>query len=239
MSKETETTVAVIGEQVEPNEQETALAKSVTEIEFQAGAIVITNDKDYANAAEFGRTLKRQSSEVKAFFQPMKDAAHRAHKEVCDREKAMLKPLENAERILKKTMGAYVQEQERKRREAEEAARRAAQEEAERMLREACQLEADGDIVSADMALEEAQIMNDAAAAVSVEAAKPKAAGTSTRKDWEITDIDISRVPMEIAGVIIRPVDTAAVMRLIRSSKGQIKIDGITYKEVSTISFRK
>ena len=235
----TETTVAVIGQQIEQSAQESALVKTVTEIEFQAGAITINSDADYADAAEFGRALKRKSAEVKAFFKPMKDAAHLAHKQICDREKAALKPLESAEKLLKQTMSAYVEEQERKRREAEEAARKAAQEEAERILKEACELEANGDIVSADMALEEAQMMCDTADGIALDAPKPKAAGTASRTDWEITDIDISKVPVDIAGVIIRPVDEAAVMRLIRSSKGQIKIDGITYKEVSRISFRK
>ena len=62
----------------------------------------------------------------------------------------MLQPLSNAEKILKQTMGAYIAEQERIRREAEEAARRAAQAEAERRLQEAIALEAQGKSAAAD-----------------------------------------------------------------------------------------
>ena len=61
----------------------------------------------------------------------------------------------------------------------------------------------------------------------------------SYQKDWEITDIDLSKVPTSIAGVLIRPVDTAAVMKLIRASKGAIQIEGITYRETAKMSFRR
>jgi hypothetical protein len=167
----------------------------------------------------------------------MKDSAYQAHKAVCDREKAMLAPLRNAEKIVKQAMSAYVEEQERKRREAEEAARRAAEAERERKIQEASVLEAAGDNEGAEAAFEEAAIMDDAASyAVVPAAATPKAAGVSTSKDWEIVQIDPKMVPL--AGIEIRPVDQAAVMRLIRASKGQIEIPGITYRQVAKMSFR-
>lgn len=237
---ENETTVAVISAaEVEQTEQEQVLSRAVSEIEFQAGAIIIDNEQDYQNAASFGRMLKQKSSDVKEFWKPMKDAAHRAHTEICNREKAMLQPLVNAEKILKETMGAYVSEQERKRSEAEEAARKAVREEADRKLQEAIELEDKGDKVTAAAAIEEAEIMYEAAATVAVAAEKPKANGVATKKDWKITSVDSSKVPTSVAGVEIRPVDMAAVMRLIRMSNGKIHIDGIEYEETVQMSFRK
>ena len=233
-----ETTVAVV-ETVDVTEQEKSLSKQVTEIEFQAGAITIDSEEDYQNAATFGRLLKQRTAEVKEFWKPMKDAAHKAHAEICSKEKAMLQPLSNAEKILKQTMGTYVAEQERKRREAEEAARRAAQAEVDRKIQEAVDLDAAGDADGAELAMMEAEVMDDMSGVVSVAGTKPKAQGVSTSKDWEITGIDVSEVPTNFAGVEIRPVDTAAVMRLIRASKGAIQIPGITYKEVAKIAFRK
>lgn len=233
-----ETTVAVV-ETVDVTEQEKSLSKQVTEIEFQAGAITIDSEEDYQNAATFGRLLKQRTAEVKEFWKPMKDAAHKAHAEICSKEKAMLQPLSNAEKILKQTMGTYVAEQERKRREAEEAARRAAQAEVDRKIQEAVDLDAAGDADGAELAMMEAEVMDDMSGSVSVAGTKPKAQGVSTSKDWEITGIDASEVPMNFAGVEIRPVDTAAVMRLIRASKGSIQIPGVTYKEVAKIAFRK
>lgn len=235
-----ETMVAVIdGIAASQQEKELVLNQQVTEIEFQAGAIVIDNDEEYQAAADFGRTLKQRASDVKDFWAPMKDAAHKAHAEICNKEKAMLQPLVNAEKILKQTMGDYVAEQERKRREAEEAARKAAKEEAERKIQEAIALEESGDQTAAEAAVEEAEIMDNVAASVSVASAKPKATGVSTKKDWEIVSIDSEKVPTTVMGIDIRPVNTAAVMRLIRMSKGQVSIPGIRFEEKVQMSFRK
>ena len=118
---EKETMVATVPQTEIVDEQQ--LTRDVTDIEFKAESLVIQSDADYATAGEFGKMLKKKASQVTTFFKPMKDSAYQAHKAVCDREKAMLAPLRNAEKIVKQAMSAYVEEQERKRREAEEAAR--------------------------------------------------------------------------------------------------------------------
>jgi len=215
---EKETMVAIVPKAEIVDEQQ--LSRDVTDIEFQAESLVIQTDEDYAFAGEFGKMLKKKASQVTTFFKPMKDSAYQAHKAVCDREKAMLTPLRNAEKTVKQVMSAYIAEQERKRREAEEAARRAAEAERERKIQEAATLEAAGDADGAEAAFEEASIMDDAASyAVVPAAATPK-------------------VPLAVAGIELRPVDQAAVMRLIRTSKGQIEIPGITYRQVAKMSFR-
>lgn len=234
---EKETMVATVPQAEIVDERQ--LSRDVTDIEFQAESLVIQTDEDYAFAGEFGKMLKKKASQVTTFFKPMKDSAYQAHKAVCDREKAMLTPLRNAEKIIKQAINIYDAEQKRKRREAEEAARRAAEAERERKMREASELEAAGDNEGAEAAFEEAAIMDDAASYAVVPAtAAPKVSGVSTSKDWEIVEIDPKAVPLAVAGVEIRPVDKAAVMRLIRTSKGQIEIPGITYREVAKISFR-
>ena len=217
----TETTVAVMESQdLELVEREEALCQEVTDIEFQAGAITIDTEDDYKEAAQFGRLLKQRTAEVKDFWKPLKEAAHKAHAEICAREKAMLQPLSNAEKILKQTMGAYISEQERIRKEAEEVNRYTySQAEVERRLQEAIALEAQGKTSAADAAVEEAEIMDEMSNVVSVAADKPKAEGVTTKKDWEIESIDSSKVPVLVAGVELRPVDTSAVMRLIRSTR--------------------
>ena len=235
--KQTETLVAKVP-QVGP-EDEQQLNREVTDIELQAESLVILSDEDYASAGEFGRLLKQKAAEVTNFFKPMKDSAYQAHKAVCDREKAMLTPLKNAEKAVKKAMGDYYAEQERKRQEAEAAARRAAEAERERKLQEAAELESAGDGAGAEAAMTEAMVMDEAAAYTVPAVSKPKVAGVSTAKDWEITSIDPKTVPLALAGVELRPVDTAAVMRLIRASKGTIEIPGVAYKQVAKMSFRR
>ena len=130
-------------------------------------------------------------------------------------------------------------EQERIRREAEEAARRAAEEERERKLKEAMALEAAGDKEGAEAAVEEAVVMDEATGYSVPAPVKPKVSGVSTSKDWEITGIDTAKVPVNFNGMELRPVDQAAVMRLIRASKGSIAIPGIAYREVAKMSFRR
>ena len=232
-----ESIVAVMPELEPVDEQQ--LTQEVTDIEFRAESFVIQTPEDYEAAGEFGKLLQRKAAEVTGFFKPMKDSAYQAHKAVCDREKAMLTPLKNAEKIVKKTMGDYLMEQERIRREAEEAARRAAEEERERKLKEAMALEAAGDKEGAEAAVEEAVVMDEATGYSVPASVKPKVSGVSTSKDWEITSIDTAKVPVNFSGMELRPVDQAAVIRLIRASKGSIAIPGIAYREVAKMSFRR
>ena len=219
--------------------EETALSKQTSELEQKAETTPVTNDAEYQAAAEFGKMLKVKASEVKEFFDPMKKAANKAHKEICDREKAMLTPLANAERLIKRSMGDYATEQERKRKEAEEAARKAAEEAANRRLAEAVELEKQGNVEAANTAIEEAEIIDTAASSITVGASAPKVSGVSQRKDWEVIDIDDSSVPINVMGAELRPVDKAAVMRLIRATKGSIQIPGVKYKETTNMSFSR
>lgn len=235
--EQTEMLVAVIPDMTVAKEKK--LGAEVSDIEARAGLLVIATDEDFQKAGEFGRLLKKKSSEITEFFKPMKESAHQAHKAICDREKAMLSPLRNAEQIIKRAMGSYQEEKERKRREQEEAMRKAAQEESERKFREALALEETGDIAGAEAAMVDAEIMDEASRYTITQDTKPKAQGVSTTKDWEIVSIDGKAVPLAVAGVELRPVDRAAVMRLIRSSKGKIDIPGIVYREVAKLSFRR
>ena len=217
-----ETVMSVIGNPTAIDEN--SLKTETVSLEVRADALKVTNDEEYQDAAEFLKTLK--------------DAAHKAHKEVCDREKLMLDPLTKAESVIKKAVGEYLAEQERKRKAAEERARQAAKAEADRLLAEAAALENEGKTEEATAAMEEAEIIDGATVAVPV-ASTAKVKGVSSSKDWEIVGINDAKVPVAIAGTVIRPVDNKAIMRLIRASKGTIQIPGVTYKEVMKISARR
>ena len=104
----------------------------------------ITCDEDYEAAGNFGREIKRRTSDVVEFFKPLKTAAHQAHKQICDREKEVLKPFSDAEKIIKKSMSDYLAEQERKRKEQEEQMKQLAQKQIDESLEKAAELEAEG-----------------------------------------------------------------------------------------------
>jgi hypothetical protein len=231
-----EAVVAIVPEQ---QNEEIALSRSVSVIELEAESIVVETDEDYSTAAEFGRRVKQAASDVVEFFRPMKEDAYRAHKTVCDKEKTMLKPLINAEGVLKRTMGGYALRKERERKAAEEEARRRAREEANRKLAEAVAQEEAGNKDAAESAMLDAQMADSMSRNMRVDISKPKAEGVSTTKDWEIVSINALQVPINFSGMELRPVDEKAVIRLIRASKGAIQIPGVTYKEVAKMSIRR
>lgn len=236
MNNAEEKVVAVVAPQKANGESD--LKKEVTKIEAYAKEISVTSDEEYKSAADFGRELKSEIKKVKEFFKPMKSAAKDAHKKICDREKEMLNPLENAEKLIKGTMGGYVAKKEAERRAIEEAARQKALEEANKKLEMAAEAEANGDSGAAKEAMFDAEIADSASRTITVEKQQPKAEGVAIKKTYEIVSVDEDKVPIKFAGMTIRPVDTKAVMSLIRASKGTIKIDGIVYKETNNIAFR-
>ena len=219
-----------------PDEDE--LSRIVSNVELEARSIVIRDDNDFVGAGEFGRMLKQKESEVVSFFAPMKSAAHKAHAEICSREKAMLTPLSNATATLKRTMGAYTLHKENERKAIEDEARRKVQAEAERKLVEAAAYEVSGNPQAAADAMLDAQISESMGMALRVYSAAPKTEGVSVGTDWEVTSIGPG-VPIEFNGIELRPVDVKAVIRLIRASQGKVSIPGVQYKEVSKISIRK
>ncbi len=212
-------------------EQEELLEKEVSSVEMQAAAIVIRTDEDLVQAKQFVAGIKSVAKRVEEFWRPVWDASYRTYKTVVDRKKAMLDPLTNAEKTAKREISRYVTEQDRMRREEAERLRRLAQEEMERKLNEAAQAENKGDAAGAEYALAEAEMYESAALSKVPVAAAPKVEGMSQRKTWAIDSIDLSQLPCEFAGVLLRPADDKAIMNLIKASKGTIKIPGVKYKE--------
>lgn len=215
------------------------LQKQVNGIELQAEMMTVSDDAGYKAAGEFGRLIKQRTSDITGFFKPLKDAAFKSHREICDKEKSMLDPLKNAEKLLKKSMGDYAAEVERKRREEEARIKAEAEAEAQRALAEALKLESEGDVGGAAAVMQNAEMVESYSQNAAVTAEKPKANGISSGIDWEITNVDDKTVPIDMSGIALRPVDTAAVMRIIRASKGTISIPGISYRQIQKIGFRR
>lgn len=239
MGKEAKESVVATIEVPTEAAKEVEIKQEVGLVEVRANEMIISTDTEYEQAAEFGQQIKTKAKVVTDFFKPMKDSAYQAHKAVCDREKTMLKPLQDAEKTLKKSMTAYLQEKERKRKELEAKLQKEAEAERERMLNEAAALEAAGKTEEAEAALMDAQVTESVATKAIVTMDVPKARGVSSSKDWEIESVDKEKVPMNFAGVEIRPVDEKAIMRLIRASKGSIQIPGIKYAETMKMSIRR
>lgn len=216
--------------------QEQEMQTSISLIENDAATLSILNDKQYQEAGEFVKMVKANMKTVKDYFAPMKEAAHKSHQAVCAREKEMLDPLLKAEKTCKTQMAEYLRRKQEEARKQEELMRRLAQEEADKKLAEAIEAENNGDGEAAALALAQASVADQVSSNTVVQASTPKVAGISTSKDYEITLVDHDAVPISVAGMVIRPVDEKAIMRLIKASNGTIQIPGVEYRETVRMS---
>ena len=214
---------------------ELSVRQEATTLEQQAQAYRIASNTDYEEAAGFLKRVKGAENEVKTYWKPAKDAAAKAHKEICEKEKAMLSICESAEKILKGKMLVYSQKIEAERRAAEEQARKAAQEESDRLLAEAAKAEKSGDTMQATVNMAMAEQMETVKPAVQV--AAPKVQGVSTKKVWKVRITDEKAVPSYANGICIRPVDERAIMQLHRLNPN-IEIDGVTFFQTEQLAVR-
>jgi hypothetical protein len=210
--------------------QETALVVQ------QARAFIVDSTESFQAAGAFLKTVKDGMKKVTDFFADSKAKAAAAHKAICESEKKMLDPLKAAETTLKSTMGAYDMKVREEKMRAEAEARRKQQEEAERLMREAIAAEEAGDAIGAEVAMQTAEIVNDMKPVATVQA--PKASGISTRMKWvaEVTDERV--VPPYINGVCVRPIDTAALVKMAQLSNGTIEVPGIKFRQEAVIAVR-
>lgn len=224
---------------IDTREEENKLGRQVSLIEQKAESVIVASDDGFAYAGELTKQVKQMQEKVTNYWEPMRKSTYDAYKSVTDHKKEMLDPLAAAEKILKKKMGAYTLQKERERREREEELRRQAEAEMDRKLEEAAKAESEGDMLGAEMAMTEAEVMEHVATTAVIKPEAPAVKGVSTQKTWKITKVDPVTVPTHVQGVEIRPVDEKAVLRLIKATKGAIQIPGITFEEDVTVSIRK
>ena len=135
------------------NAEESKLGNEVSLIEQRAEAVVVASGADFEDAGLFLKQIKQAQKQVKDYWEPLRVSAKKSYDEVLTHRKEMIEPLEKAEKIVKTKVNEYSAEQERKRREQEEAMRRLAQAEIDRHLNEAAEAEANGDAVGAEYAI--------------------------------------------------------------------------------------
>ena len=218
--------------------EEKSLDTQVSQVELRVQALSVDSEVAYGMAGELLKQVKQMQKTITAYWEPMRVSAKQNYDVVLAKKKEMLDPMNSAEKVLKKKMGTYTLEQERKARELEEKRRREAEEAAARKLEEAVQLESNGDAGGAEFAMVEAEMYDSYAETVTVKPETPTVTGVSTRKTWKIKSLDPSKVPVFFNGVELRPVDEKAVLRLVKASKGQINIPGVEIEEDVVLSAR-
>jgi len=125
----------------------------------QAKAVVVKDSQTYTAAGMLWKSIGDMIKEVKDTFDPICEAAHKAHKAATEKRSKYLDPLTSAQKSVKALMSAYDAEQERIRKAEEErlAAIARAEEEARR--------KAELDRLEAERKAEEDRLLAEAQAA--------------------------------------------------------------------------
>ena len=217
---------------------EMVLVGQINALVEQAHEMTVETDDDVALATDITRGIKQVAKTVKDYFEPMRVQTKAAYDAVVSAKKELTDPLDAAEKELKNKMIAYDAEKRRKAAEAEAALRKAALEEAERKRAEALAAQESCDELAAEMAQIDAEALEATAESVSVKTDDAKASGMSRRKAWKIVSVDSAKVPVELNGAVLRPVDEKAVLALIKVTGGNVQIPGVVFEETEILSIR-
>jgi hypothetical protein len=187
--------LAVAGEQNE-QKNEVTLQEEVRPVLETLKELKVVDGQSFERAAESYGNLTALEKKVGEYWDGPIDAAHKVHKDLVAKRKAMLEPLAAAKVNLRGKMKAWQAEEDRKRaeleRKAAEAARNAAEDE---KLARATELEAQGRKDEATAALEAPT----PAPTVIVQSNVPAGYGNITRKTWKFQVTDLQALVKAIA----------------------------------------
>jgi hypothetical protein len=212
----------------------TPVEEKALSIVDQARAVKVTDAETYTVAGSLWKAIGDMIKEVKDTFDPICDAAHKAHKAAVEKRAKYLDPLTAAQKSVKGLMSAYDAEQERIRR-AEQARIEAEmrKKEEERRIQEAIEAEAALKAQGAgkeEIAKETSAILETpvSVAPVVLPKSTPKLAGGPVyRTVWKARIINERLIPREYLTV-----DMVKINGVVRSLKGATQIPGIqAYEE--------
>lgn len=190
---------------------ETDLQKQTTDVMVMAKNPII-DQATYTQAADVLKAIKLLTKSVGDVFDPIVEKAHAAHKEATTQRKKFLDPLAEAERIVKRSMGDWIAEQERQ--------ARAAQMEAERIAREKQAAEA-AELAALGLG-DEAKAVADAPMVAPEPAPAVDRGGVTYRENWTFEISDWKAIPAEYFTL-----DESKVSGIVRTMKGATNIPGI------------
>lgn len=212
------------------------LEKRVLNLPVRATEIQVKDQASLSIANEFLLGIKALQREIDSTFDPIIQATHDAHKKALAQKKKFEDPIIQAERMVKPKIGAYLQEQERIRREAEEAARRAEWERKraeEEVLRKAMEAEAKGKAKEAKKIIEEAAKIEQTAPALPIIPQRQQTQGITMREVWKFEITDSKLIPREY----LMP-DIVRIGKIVQACKGETSIPGIRVYSEKIIAAR-
>jgi KTSC domain len=231
---EVDTTAIEVAPVLSVPEHEIEVQQQTTTIAEQAQLLTITTPAAHVAAQELIVSISAMKKQVETFFEPMKTAAHKAHKAVCNRETEMLKPLAEAQKKLSEKIVAFEKqveadrkaEEERRRIEAQAIAEREAKEEAERLaLEDAIELEEQGDTEGAAAVLANpVPIAPRYVPAPIVPSQISRVSGAVVKETWKARVVNAALVPREWLMV-----DEAALNKHAANRKQMAVVPGVEF----------
>jgi hypothetical protein len=180
--------------------------------------------------------------DVEGWFRPIKDFAYRLHRMICDREAAVLKPLNAFETTAKYQAQAFRRREEEQRREAEQRlADQARREEQERLTREAEQLESRGEHQLAQQVLEEA--IHTPAPVFAIASSLEDVKGISYRSNWKWRPIggDTPQARARAAALVPREylkLDEVKLNAYAKAHGASARIPGLEFYDAGSVAVR-
>ena len=220
--------------------ERTEIESEVNPVVAAAQSLVVKDATSYTQAMELGKVCSARIKLVEEKLGPAKKKSYAAYQEIMGLMNSFIGPLEAAKKILSGRAYAWQKaEEDRKRKEAEEA-RRLAEEEAaaKRKVEEEARLAAAERLSNAGME-EQAEEMLETPIVVEVEevaapAPKVKVKGTSTLENWQFEIEDATRIPR----LYMTP-DLVKIGKLVKALKGETNIDGVRVFDIGTTRFGK
>ncbi len=239
------------------------LARQSESLPTVAKGLAVESQADLERAAALLQDIKALRAEIAATFDPIVEAAHKAHRSALEQRKRIEAPLIEAKALLDRRMGDYVAAVERRAREERERIERAAREERERQERlareEREKAEADaraaraaGDAATAARAEADvraaAELEEEAALEASVPVELPplpapvRVAGASFREVWKY---EVTSLPELVAAVAAgkAPIEAlqaseAFIGAAVRSTQGKVAWPGVRVYSVKQVATR-
>jgi hypothetical protein len=135
------------------------LERDATALATQLVDCRITNLPELATAAVARDRIAALRKSVVDYFAPIKGMAYKLHRTICDRENAILKPLDARDRTVRDAMALFTRQQDEDRREREQAEQERRYREAQsRAVHEAASLETAGHAEIAAAIVEDAMV---------------------------------------------------------------------------------
>ena len=90
-------------------EQALAIRGQSTSVAEQANALIVQDRESYQASIGTLQTIAAMKDAVVNYWKPIKDAAHKAHRQICNAEKEMITPLDTASASLNRRASTWKQ----------------------------------------------------------------------------------------------------------------------------------